>query len=96
MNPVTVHPAALGDLLHSDAVRADLVRRANLVRARAAATAPRSRTAPDAGHLAASHRVEVHSGPSRVAVRVVAATSYADRVAATNGYLAAALDAGRR
>lgn len=77
-------------LLNSPEVRADLTARAARVASRAEATAPR-----DTGALAASHVVETDVTPvGRFRARVVAKTPYAAIVAAKDGYLGAALDAG--
>ena len=85
---VQVNQAGVRALLRSAPIRDDLARRAERVRATAAATAPVGPT----GRLAASHRVEVDDTGGRARARVVADTPYAAVVAARNPWLAQALD----
>jgi hypothetical protein len=75
-------------LLMSDAVRAELRRRAQRVADRANSTAPVGET----GQLSQSHEV-VDDTTDRAVARVVSDLDYAITVEANTGYLTASLDA---
>lgn len=86
---VKIDRLAIRELLGTPEVAAELRRRAENVRDRAAAGAPKV-----SGHLSRSHVVESDVINGRARSRVVATATYAGVVASRTGYLGRALSEG--
>lgn len=94
MAKIVINPAGVRELLNSDGVAADLMARAERVKA-AADSAGIQVQWPGEPRIPLPYSTQIHHGPTRVVARVAAAHPGGLRAEAKYHMLTAALDAAR-